>query len=89
MCSHWDLPDVSNLCYANEKKNNEGSCLDQKLELSGRSPKGVVQLETEKLVSSDLEQDMHQTSPREAANNAEPRGPTMRGQKVAKREFKT
>lgn len=52
-----------------KKKKNEGSCLDQKLELSGRSPKGVVQLETEKLVSSDLEQDIHQTSPREAANN--------------------
>ena len=49
----------------------------------------MVQLETEKLVSSDLEQDIHQTSSREAANSTEPRGPTMRGQKVAKREFKT
>ena len=54
LCTHWDLADVNNLYYANEQKKKkkeeeEGSCLDQKSELSGRSPKGVVQLETEKL----------------------------------------
>ena len=49
LCTQWDLADVNNLYYANEKKKKKGSCLDQKSELSGRSPKGVVQLETEKL----------------------------------------
>lgn len=55
LCTHWDLADVNNLCYANEPKN-QVSCLDQKPDLSGRSLKGVVRLETEKFVSSGLEQ---------------------------------
>lgn len=53
--TRWDLADGNDLCYANEQKN-EASCLDQKPELSGRSPKGVVQLETEKFIASGLEQ---------------------------------
>ena len=55
LCTHWDLADVNNLSYANEQKKKV-SCLDQKPDLSGRSLKGVVRLETEKFVSSGLEQ---------------------------------
>lgn len=55
MSVHQDLAVLNNLCYANEPKN-ELSCLDQKPERSGRSLKGVVQLETEKFVSSGLKQ---------------------------------
>lgn len=41
-----------------------------------------------KIVSSGLEQDIQQTSSREAANNAEPRGPMRRGsQKVAEKRI--
>lgn len=83
LCTHWDLADVDNLCYANEWKN-EVSCLDQKPELSGRSLKGVVQLETEKFVSSGLEQNriFIRLAPGRQVNNTEPRGPMMRGQNL-------
>lgn len=73
----WDLADGNTLCYANELKT-QGSCLDQKPELCGRSPKGVVQLQREKFVSSVLGQDIHQTSSRGAANNADPEARKLR-----------
>lgn len=56
MCTHWDLADVNNHWYANERGKKGMFCLDQKPELSGRSLKGVVQLEKEKFVSFGLEQ---------------------------------
>lgn len=55
LCTHWDLTDVNNLFYANEGEKGM-FCLDQKPELSGRSLKGVVQLEKEKFISFGLEQ---------------------------------
>lgn len=90
MCSHWDLADVNNLCYANEPKN-QISCLDQKPDLSGRSLKGVVRLETEKFVSSGLEQNrifIRLASGRQVTTQS-PEASQMRGQKVANRESKT
>lgn len=49
--------------------------------------KGCGTAGNRKIVSSGLEQDIQQTSSREAANNAEPRGPMRRGQKVAKKRI--
>lgn len=49
VCAPWDLAGGNNLCYANEKKIVV-FCLDQKPELSGRSRKGVVQLENQNFI---------------------------------------
>ena len=92
LCTHWDLADVNNLYYANEqkKKRRRRRVLSRpEIRTQWEVAKGCGTAGNRKIVSSGLEQDIQQTSSREAANNEEPRGPMRRGQKVAKREFKT
>lgn len=62
-------------------------CLDQKPELSGRSLKGVARWKKKtSFICPWAEQDIHQTSPREAGSNSTQK---LSGLKVAKIESKT
>ena len=85
LCTHWDLADVNNLYYANEQKKKKKVLSRPEIRTQWEVAKGCGTAGNRKIVSSGLEQDIQQTSSREAANNAEPRGPMRRGQKVAKR----
>ena len=70
LCTHWDLADVNNLYYANEQKKKMVLSRPE-IRTQWEVAKGCGTAGNRKIVSSGLEQDIQQTSSREAANNAE------------------